>query len=87
MPEAPGLEGPPAELLGKELESLGLLGELDPLDGIGVEAPLDGAVDRVAELEPLLPDAPLWLEPELSHAASVRAESREAAISHVLPIR
>lgn len=74
---APGLGDPLDELLGV----------LEPLEGIGAEVPLEeGAVDRAAELEPLLPDERFWLEPELSQAASARAESNEAAISHVLPI-
>lgn len=79
-----------------------LLGELlgapeDGLDGLledGADGnelvPEDGAVllelgERVAELEPLLPDEPLW--PELSQAASDKAESTAAAISHFLSIR
>ena len=60
------------------------LGELVPLDGIGAEVPLDGALDRADEPEPLPSELRLWLES--SQSASAKAESTEAAISHVLPI-
>jgi hypothetical protein len=58
-----------------------------PLEGAPAPPPAEGEVlgvaGRVEALEPLPPDEPLWLEPELSHAASESAESTAAAINHL----
>ena len=58
-----------------------------PLEGAPALPPAEGEVlgvaGFVAALEPLLPDDPLWFEPELSHAASESAESTAAAINHL----